>query len=273
MTRLRLLALAPLAYVASACLDVGGPVRERVGLPTVRAYLDGATPVVRATASFFHVAALNTAALTPAPCQLFEYSPTPIGVSAPTLDAGANVSFSNGASSVVAAKVVTGSDIRYEMAGGAFISFTAGDTLLFTAPGAVGGFEATTVKVRLAEPFSVGPVEAPAINQPIPLTWTAATEPGSLMIVSLRYNRTGSSVIPDAEISCRFVDNGTGQVPVELANAWTNADGASKSFVFSRFREGVVDFDSRTRTLLRSFYDVPTPALPSAAPALQAPPR
>jgi hypothetical protein len=258
---------APVALLLSsvACLDTIGPSRERLGLLTTNVYDNAGTPVIRGTGTFYRLSGLSLQALDLQPCALFGYDPDAVAPPVETLDAGNFISFAAPGNSVSADRIQLSSFIRYEMAAGQYLLFAAGDTITVSIPGAIDGIEPTQIKVRAAEPFTADTIPDFELGQPLSLTWDAATATGSYMIVSLRYNDEGSSVEPNVEISCVFADNGNGLIPTNLAQAWANAPGASRSYKFTRARETYFAFDSRTRTRLRSHYEVPTPLLPPSA--------
>jgi hypothetical protein len=255
--------------LTAACLDVEDQARDRVGLLTARAFLDGATPVIRGSGTFYRVGGLNVGIAEPTACLLYPYSPNPTAPVIQTLDAGDNLAFTVQGTTEPAVKEEVGSFIRYDMEVGEALGFSVGDTLTVNIPGATGGFVTTSARVRLAEPFTVGSVPDFVEGQPLDLTWTAAPTTGSVMLLRLRYNSTGESVTPDAEVVCLYTDDGTGSVPAALAGPWANAEELSRSVLFTRLREVQVNFDARTRVLLRSFYDVPTQALPLPSPILR----
>ncbi len=264
--------VAPAALLlATACLDVAEPSNDRVGLITARVYNNAGTPVLRGTATFYRVGGLQLQDAVPTPCELYPYDPNPVGASVPTLNAGNFITFSVAGSSLGADQIQVGSFLRYEMEPGLFLNFSSGDTVTVSVPGAIDGFEPTTIRSRLAEAFTVGDLPPFNETQPLELTWTAAVAPGSVMLVQMRYNTTGEGTQPNAEIVCIFTDDGTGSVPAAVAGQWVNANEIGKSILYTRVRESTVIFDARTRTRLRSFYDVPTPALVVPASATDGP--
>jgi len=265
MRALKVLAPAALLLTSAACLETIGPARDRIGLITATTYNNAGTPVIRGTGTFYRVSGLIMQSLTAQPCGLFAYDPDAVGAQVETLDAGNFLSFSAPGNNVSADRIQISSFIRYEMAAGQYVMFASGDTLTVNVPGAIDGFEPTSIRVRAAEPFTADTIPDYQLGQPLNLTWTPAPASGSLMIVSLRYNNEGSDPEPNVEISCVFEDNGAAQIPPNFAQPWSNALPASRSYLFTRARESFVSFDSRTRTRLRSHYEVPTPVLAPAS--------
>lgn len=267
MRAFKFLVPAALLLSTSACLETIGPSRERLGLLTANVFSASGTPVIRGTGTFYRLTGLALQSLQVQPCALFAYDPDGVAPIVETMDAGNFLSFSVPGNTVSADKVTLSSFIRYEMAAGQYLQFAAGDTITVSIPGAINGFEPTVIRVRAAEPFDADTIPTFELGQPLNLTWDAAPAPGSFMIVSLRYNSEGSSIEPNVEISCVFADDGTGEIPTNLAQGWANAAEASRSYRFTRARESYVAFDSRTRTRLRSHFEVPTPVLAPVVPA------
>lgn len=258
MTMRAFLLTAPLVLALSACLDGNLPVRERIGLVNVRAFSNGGTPVVRGQAVFYRTAGLQIFPAAPQACGLYGYTPpVPSDNAGQTLNAGPNIAFTIGSASEVAVHAVGAVYPVYNFPDGSYLDFVAGDSVLVGIPGASNGFEPMAIKSRLAEPFTADPVPAYVENEPLNVTWEAATTPGSIMVVALRYNSTIGATQPDLEIACAFEDDGTGTIPSNLANGWGQSVPATRQAVFMRVRERIVQFDDRTRTRVRSVYEYP----------------
>jgi hypothetical protein len=262
----RTFALAAFSLLAVACADPLAGTRDRLGLITTRAYNNGGTPVLRGTGTFYTVNGLSLPILQATSCTQFSYNPLATGSGVPTLDAGDFITFSVQGLATSAERVQIGSFIRYEMLTGTFVSFASGDTVTVSATGAPGGFVPTSAKTRIAEAFTADTIPTWVDGQPLNLTWSPAVAPGSFMIVSMRYASNVDLPAPDVEISCIFDDDGTGSIPATMAQIWANSEPGTRSYLFTRAREGTVTVDSRTKTRIRSFYDVPTPVLTVPAP-------
>lgn len=249
---------APLVIVLGACLDANLPQREKIGLVDVRAYDNGGTPVVRAQATFYSLAGLVIIPTQPQECSLFSYSPTGGGSGnvGPSITAGGSVGFTVGAFTQQATSA-TSVNPAYRFPAGTYLDFTAGDSILVSVPGADGGFDPMAVKLRLAEPFTADPVPEFEANQPLELTWEPATTPGSVMVVSLRYNSTEGETLPDLEVACAFADNGSGTVPLTFANGWGTSVPETRQAVFMRVRERIITLNDGARARARSMYEYP----------------
>lgn len=257
--------MLPLVLTLTACLDTALPVSERVGLVDVRAFSNGGTPVVRARAVFYRIAGLQIFPAQPQDCALFAYTPpVPSNDAAQTITAGPQVGFTVGAISENALPVPGAAFPIYNFVAGSYLNFVAGDSVLVSIPGSSNGFAAMSIKTRLAEPFTASPIPAWVANEPLVLTWQPAPAPGSLMVVSLRYNTSPGSTQPDLEIACAFPDTGSGTISSTLANGWGQAQSGTTEFAFIRLRERIVEFDDLTRARVRSIYEFPLRALADA---------
>lgn len=249
---------APLILALTGCLS-DLPPTDRLGFVTVRNADNGGTPVVRGSAVFYRTSGLRIIPIAPAACGMFSYAPPTSGDNAGrTLNAGPQVSFTVGGFSENAVGAVGAVYPVYNFPVGSYLDFVAGDSVLVNIPGALDGFEPMSIKVRLAEPFEPDPLPAYVPNTDWNVTWDAAPAPGSIMIVSLRYNQQPGSTVPNIEISCAFPDNGSATIPSLYVNGYGTSEPASREFAFTRVRERIVEFDDRTRTRVRSLYEVPT---------------
>lgn len=265
MTMRAFFLMLPLALTLTACLDTELPVRERIGLVDVRAFSNGGTPVIRGRGVFYRIAGLQIFPSQPQDCALFTYTPTvPSDNAGQTITAGPQVSFTVGGFSESAVPAPLAAFPIYTFPAGAYLDFVAGDSVLVTIPGATNGFEPMSIKTRIAEPFTANPIPEWVANEPMTVTWQPAPAPGSLMVVSLRYNTTIGSTAPDLEIACAFPDTGSGTIPATLANGWGQAEPGTTEFAFIRVRERIVEFDDLTRTRVRSIFEYPLVALSDA---------
>lgn len=258
------LVAAPLVLALTACMSDGPGDPERIGLVAVRSFNNSGTPVVRASAVFYQTRGLSVGSAQLQDCSLFAYSPITSDNAGVTLDAGANVNFTIGAFSEVASPTPGAVFPVYNFAGGSYLDYASGDSVLVSIPGAAGGFEAMSVKARLAEPFTADTLPTYVENTPLNLTWQPATLPGSIMVVSLRYGTAPDASVPNVEVACAFADDGSAQIPASFVNAFGGANPTSQDHAFIRVRDRIVEFNSRTRTRVRSIYEYPATSLVDA---------
>lgn len=256
---------ATLLVGATACIEGIEPTRERTAF--VSAVAHESTPsnyLIRLTAAFYRLEEGASRLDTPETCVGLPYSilPAPIAY-LPTLSAGTHLYTRVAGRTDTLFQVNSAGLLLYQLLSVSGIPFTVGDTLRLTVPGDVTGFPPAQLSVRVAEPFTYDAIGSSLEGEPLPITWTPAAAPGALMIYSLRYNSSGVSIEPDAQIYCVFLDDGAAQVPAGLAISWGVADPASRSVYASRVRRATSEINARTRVNLFSFFDVPTPPLPS----------
>lgn len=101
------------------------------------------------------------------------------------------------------------------------IMFTPGDTAVVQSAGGA-DVDAFSIRAKTAEPFTMQPVGLAAAGANLPLVWTAATTPGSKMIVSLRWQTqtTGGTTM---ELYCDLADDGSFAVPAPQLFGWREA--------------------------------------------------
>lgn len=261
----KLPALFAVALATTACIPTLENSRERTAYVSAVAHQAGAsTYLLRLTAAFYQTEQSVSSLDSPEVCGGYPYSPLPPTLAfLPTLPAGQYLFTNVGGRTDTLFQSTAVGLTTYQLQSVPGIPFASGDTLTLTVPGDVQGFPALQARVRVAERFDYSPIVAPAEGEPLVLSWTPAPAPGALIVFSLRYNSSGVSDEPDAQVYCVFQDDGAGQVPVALSNAWRVSSVASRSVYASRVRRTTVEVDDRTRLILYSFFDVPTPAIPS----------
>lgn len=159
-------------------------------------------------------------------CVLASYSATtpttPTAVNAPSVSAGPFLTITVSGRTDTLRQTVGTTDVSYHSALAAGIPFTPGDSMVVTVAGSQDGFPVSTFRGKTAEPFVLDPVVAPAAGNPIPVTWTRATDNNAGMFVTFRY-ATGTATTFNRQIACSFVDDGTGTVSASAAADWIGA--------------------------------------------------
>jgi hypothetical protein len=118
---------------------------------------------------------------------------------------------------------------------GSTIPMTPGDTAFLTVPGASGGFPAAEIAVRTAEPFTLDPVPVGEQGAEVPLHWTAAPHPNSVMVVSLRY-ATSISATQNRQVYCELADDGSFTIPGDVTFEWQATGSKLRSASATRYR-------------------------------------
>lgn len=203
-------------------------------------YLD-AVPVAGGTsvspyATFFRSQPLGIAtSVSPLDsCRLAAYSDSTTAIANTAgIDAGATVKVSVSGDSVSLTPTVQPGIRTYRLPGSQGLLFTPGDTVRITIPGAPGGFLASTIAARTADAFTRSALPVPDTGAAIALTWTPDALPGSSMLVSLRYNAPGTSLL-NTQVFCSLVDDGTFTIPSAVLAGWRAA--SVRDAVTSRWR-------------------------------------
>jgi hypothetical protein len=183
-----------------------------------------------------------------------EYVPPSGGITGVTnLDAGASITTTIGG---VATDIPRSTGTTsYALGAGTSVAYRPGDSVVVTVPGAPGGFPASEVRARTAEPFTISTI-APS-TQTIPLTWTAATDNNSALLVSLRYTPSGTGVRTQ-EIRCAFTDDGVDSIPVRQHQAWSATSNVDRTVVVTRLRTAILGLSGGNMEVISTF-SVPTP--------------
>lgn len=264
MPTIRYVAVLAGILTLAACNDRFGPAKEKTGFISATAYDGGGGAyALRFLGAFYKYDGLTTGIPAAETCQGGPYSTQNTTVATlPTVSAGQHLYTEvSGRSDTLFQSSGLGL-MAYQLLTVNAVPFVPGDTLTVEVPGEVGGFPGTTLKVKTAEAFTHDAVGTGSEGQPLTLTWTPASSPGSLMTFSLRLNSTGTASIPDAQIYCVFNDDGSGEVGAALAAVWRGALPESRSVKATRIRQTEVVFDANTKVTLLSYFDRPLAPVP-----------
>jgi hypothetical protein len=169
--------------------------------------------------------------------------PTPGGggINIEYLDAGATLSWTEGANNTQLVKLVNGTVITYTSAAVAGIPSTPGALVTLAAPGATPGFPALSVTARLAEPLTgIGPINPdPPAGQGLALAWTPSTTANDSAKVEFRIQYSTGGTTPTDEVICRLDDDGAHTVENGQLFGWRNAVDASRRVIASRYRSTI----------------------------------
>ena len=171
------------------------------------------------------------------------------------LDAGANITTTIGATATPVPRMSTGGAPTYGLPTGTTVPYLPGDSAIVTIPGADGGFPASEIRGRTAERVTISAIDPS--TQTIPLTWSAATDNNSALLVSLQYTPSGTSARTQ-EIRCAFTDDGVDSIPVRQHQAWSATTNVNRNVTVTRLRTSIVLVDGGAMELI-STYQVPTP--------------
>lgn len=259
-----LVALLAGVALVTACDTTGSfsPSQQRWGFVYLNALRTNAgEDRLEANAHFFRgsVSSVPDARLRPDSCFLVgDYvPPSNSAITGVTyLDAGTNITMTIGGTATPVPRSSTAGAPTYGLSGGTAVSYHPGDSAIVTIPGAAGGFPAAEIRGRTAEAFTMGAI-APS-TQTIPLTWSAATDNNSAMLVSLQYTPAGTNARTQ-EIRCAFTDDGVDSIPVRQHQAWSATTNVNRNVVVTRLRTSILFVEGGAMELI-STYQTPTPA-------------
>jgi hypothetical protein len=253
------------ALALNACDAVtGGASGNPVGIGNIVARTKGTGFTAAPTFTFYRVtgATFVSSQTVRDTCFATAFNPnaTPGVSTAQQIGAGAFVSIVTGTRTDSLVRTTGATDQTYRSALASGIPFTPGDSIVITTKGERNGFPTSTFRGKTAEPFTINPVTVPAAGDPIVVTWTAATAPGSAMFVNFHYAVSGSATM-NRQIACTFVDDGSALVPGSLTTDWVNS--AVRDYTGQRVRTILeqVDVPLSYFNVVSSFH-WPTPASP-----------
>ncbi len=251
------LAVLALACMSSACLAVEESTNNfRYGSITIRGNAGGqGTVTARPTASFFTGpdALLPNSRVSSDQCssEFFAEETFLPG----NLTPGSTVELEV-AENAIELSEEPGTPRLYTLGGSGTFSYSAGDTVTVTVPGAAGGFPGSQVQVRLAEPIQVGPQTPPTGAQGnYAITWQADGDENSGVLLSLRYGSFANLGVADRQLLCVLKDDGAFTVPESFLGDYLNSVPNLRSINVTRWRSRVANVDERTRFYIVSSTD------------------
>lgn len=125
-------------------------------------------------------------------------------------------------------------------------SYATGDVAQATLPDGGDVFPASAISVRLAEPLLPGPLTLPVSGQALAVTWNAAADTSSAIILQLRYANPTSSTYANEQIICSLKDDGRYDVPASGLTAFLVSPANRRSLQLTRWRTKESSIDART---------------------------
>lgn len=246
--------------ILGACNGVGDPIgNDRFGAITITATgSGGASFTAIPTAVFFTglSSSVPTSKVASDQCGTFNYRPesyTPGDLSAgPALEVRVG-------SAVRSMTEPAGIPRLYTLSSPNFFSYAPGDSVRIAIPGSGGGFPASQIALRLAEPIRLGPIPVLNVNDPLSLTWEKNGDENSGVIISIRWASGQSTVAgPDQQVLCVVRDNGAYTVAGTLLGNFYASEPTQRALNVLRWRTNSSSIDARTTLYIVSSLDTTT---------------
>lgn len=262
--RPRLTGVAALGVCAvttlGACNGVGDPIgKDRFGAITIAATGSGAASFTALPTAVFFTglsSSVPTSKVASDQCGTFNYRPesyTPGDLSAgPALEVRVG-------STVRSMTEPAGIPRLYTLSSPNFFQYTPGDSVRVAIPGAGGGFPASQIALRLAEPIRLGPIPVLNVNDPLTVTWDKNGDENSGVIISIRWASGQSTVAgPDQQVLCVVRDNGAYTVAGSLLGNFYASEPTQRVLNVLRWRTNSSRIDTRTTLYIVSSLDTTT---------------
>lgn len=257
-----LLALVAAVAVVTACDTTGSfsPSQQRWGFIYLSALRTNAgDDVIAPNAQFFRgsVTSVPDARLRTDSCfAVGDYVPPSSGgiTGVTNLDAGPSISAKIGGTTTEIPRISGSGGTSYALTGST-ISYHPGDSAIITVPGVAGGFPGAEIRSRTSEAFTIAAITPSTTT--IPLTWSAAADNNSALLVSLQYMPSGAGARTQ-EIRCAFTDDGVDSIPLRQHQAWSATTNVSRAVVDTRLRTAIQQIDGGVMEVI-STYQLPTP--------------
>lgn len=232
------------------------------GFVTINAVENSSAQIRTApNAVFFRgeVSTVPSAALRPDSCfPVQNYVPPTNSFTGVTyLDAGESVSISMGGQANSIPRVSSSGITSYNLASGANVNYTPGDSAIIAIPGANGGYPQVELRAKTAEAFVMQPLVPPSSGY-MQLRWNRAVDTSSALILQLTFAPQGGSGNISREYRCAFRDDGVDSIAVSAIPDWTNATNIKREFIATRLRTILRDISGGAIQFI-STYQIPTP--------------
>jgi hypothetical protein len=221
--------LSAVSVVLFAACSESLPNSRQLGAFDLRDTTDGAGGyVTNPTAVFWQASNFNLANSQVAPdsCLVVRYFPpdTVTAVLSNQLDAGAPIQVQTSLQTANMSKDTLPNGLQVYKSPTFGISHVPGGDVIFTVPGAPGGFPAAVLHAVTPKILVIGPIDTLPTDS-LHLTWTAgpAGTKGAVNM-NLLFSRNNTTK-PDSVIECSMLDDGDFWVNRKIASSWAGANG------------------------------------------------
>lgn len=166
-------------------------------------------------------------------------------VSQGDLRAGAALTLLTGAGSGKTTTTLPFSSTNGNYIGTSAFTYKSGDSATVSVPGEAGGFLASSVTVRMAEPVILDDITVPLANSSMTLRWNTG-DATSAIIVSIKYANPASSAYANEQVLCSLVDDGAEDIPPTFLGPFLLSPANKRSVKITRWRTQSVQPDPRS---------------------------
>lgn len=161
------------------------------------------------------------------------------------LKAGAALSMLSGAGSGKVTTTLAFNSLNVSYLGTAGFTYKSGDSATVLVPGETGGFPASSVTVRLAEPIIPEDITVPNASADMPVRWNVG-DSTSAIILSIQYANPASSASANEQLVCSLKDDGNETVPFSSLALFINSPADKRAVRLTRWRTSVVQPTARS---------------------------
>lgn len=156
------------------------------------------------------------------------------------LRAGTSLTFQFGTAASATLLVLPFDDTNKRYASAVPTTYQAGDSIKVSVPGEVGGFPASSISLRLAEPLFPAPLSLPPAGQPLLVQWNASSDTTTAIIIAIKYANPSTSLYPNEQILCSLKDDGSETIPGAALAPVLASPANMRSLLLTRWRTNVV---------------------------------
>ena len=161
------------------------------------------------------------------------------------LRAGAALALLTGAGSNKSTISLPYNSINSNYVGASGFTYKSGDSATISVPGESGGFIASTVSVRLAEPIVPEDITVPLANSPMTVRWNPG-DSTSAIILSIKYANPINSTYANEQVLCSLRDDGLEDIAATALGPFLQSPANKRSIKITRWRTQVAQPNLRS---------------------------
>ena len=160
------------------------------------------------------------------------------------LRAGASVTLLTGTGSIKTTVTLPLNTTNTSYVGASGFTYKAGDSATVSVPGEAGGFPASSVTVKLAEPIIPQDIIIPLANDNMLVRWNVG-DSTSAIILSIKYANPMTATYANEQVVCSLRDDGAEDILATALGPFLLSPVAKRSVKITRWRTNAVQSDTR----------------------------